>query len=160
MPYESNTGLGVNNQYGTRPTGNAVGVEHATGGVQVLKIQFTGESLNEAFLPPVFFPRGARVLRYILRVDQAFNITGTSPTVIFGGTAPGTNGVVLTEAELEAVGTKVPASSGTGTWATSSATGATATERVTRTLGGTTPVVDRTVGRATLFVEYAFATKV
>lgn len=160
MPYEANTGLGVSNQYGTRPTGNAIGAEHTQSGVQILKIQFTGESLNEVFMPPAVVPRGARVLRYILRVDQAFNLTGTSPTVIFGGTAPGTNGVVLSEAELEAVGTKVPASAGTGTWATNSATGTTAAERVTKTLGGTTPVVDRTVGRGTLFVEYALATKV
>jgi hypothetical protein len=105
-------------------------------------------------------PKGTQFKRAILRVDEAFSITGTSPTVIFGGTAPGTNGIVLTEAELEAIGTKTPASTGTGTWAQSSSTGTTAAERVTRTLGGTTPVVSPTVGKATLILEFVNKTKV
>lgn len=154
MPYASNTGLNVSNQYGQRFTGGSVGAEKSEGSVQILKIQFTGTSLNDTFLPKIVLPQGALALRYRLRVDEAFNITGTSPTVIFGGTAPATNGIVLTEAELEAVGTKTPASAGTGTWATTSATGATASEAVTKALGGTTPVVASGVGKATLFVEY------
>lgn len=156
MGYEANTGLNVSNQYGARVTGNAIGVETAEGGVQVLKIQFTGASLNETFMPDVVVPRGARFLRYILRVDEAFAVSAVG-TVAFGGTLPGTNGVVLTEAELEAVGTKAPASAGTGTWATTSATGATADEAVGKVITGT---VTATQGKATLFCEYAFFTKV
>lgn len=160
MPYASNIGLGgVSNQYGVRPTNNAIGAEKSLGGIQILKIQFTGESLNEVFMPPVVLPRGARPLRYVLRVDEVFSLGGTSPTVIFGGTAPATNGVVLSQAELQALGTRVPASAGTGTWSTTG-TGTTAAERVNKALGGTTPTVSPTQGRATLFVEYAFATKV
>lgn len=160
MGYEASTGINVSNHYGQRLTGNAIGAEHVYGSEQVLKIQFTGTSLNETFLPPVVLPRGAQVKAYRLRVDEAFSITGTSPTVIFGGTAPATNGVVLTEAELEAVGTKTPASAGTGTWSTTSATGTTAAEKVAKALGGTTPVVAPGVGKATLIVEYTFVTKV
>ena len=160
MPFENSAGIGVNNYYGQRDTGQSVGHEHSEDGVHQLSISFTGASLNNAFLPPVVIPRGALFRRYVLRVDEAFSITGTAPTVIFGGTAPGTNGVVLTEAELEAVGTRAPASTGAGTWAVASATGTTAAERVTRTLGGTTPVVSPTVGKATLIAEYFFKTKV
>lgn len=161
MPgYENSAGLNVNNQYGPRRTGNSVGVERTSNSVEVLSFAFTGRSLNETFVPPVVMPRGALVLRYRLRIDEAFTLTGTTPGLVIGGTAPATNGVALTQAELQAIGTKTPASSGTGTWATGSATGATAAEKVTKALTGTTPVVDPTVGKGTLFVEYYFDTKV
>jgi hypothetical protein len=160
MPFENTAGLNVSNFYGARETGGSVGVERSQDSIQQLSIAFTGASINSAFLPPVVIPRGAQFKRAILRVDEAFSITGTSPTVIFGGTAPATNGIVLTEAELEAIGTKTPASTGTGTWAQASATGTTAAERVTRTLGGTTPVVSPTVGKATLILEFVNKTKV
>lgn len=160
MPFENTAGLGVNNFYGARNTGGSVGVEQSQDSIHQLSIAFTAETLNGTYLPPLVIPRGAKFLRYILRVDEAFNITGTNPTVIFGGTAAATNGVVLTEAELEAVGTKTPASTGTGTWAVASATGTTAAERITKALGGTTPVVVPGVGKATLIAEYLFKTKV
>lgn len=160
MGYENSAGLNVNNQYGQRVTGGSVGVERTSDSVNQLSIAFTGKSLNESFLPPVYVPKGALFLRYRLRVDEAFSLTGTTPTVIFGGTAPATDGVVLSEAELEAIGTKTPASTGTGTWAVGSATGTTASQRVTKALGGTTPAVDATIGKATLIAEYLFTTLV
>lgn len=160
MPFENSAGLGVSNYYGTRESGGSVGLEKSSDSVHTMSISFTGASLNSTFLPPVVVPRGAQFKRAVLRVDEAFNITGTSPTVIFGGTAAATNGIVLTEAELEAVGTKTPASTGTGTWSQASATGTTAAERVTRALGGTTPVVSPTVGKATLILEFVNKTKV
>ena len=159
MPFENSAGIAVNNQYGPRNTGFSVGVEQSNDSIHQLSIAITGESLNSSFLPPVVVPKGSRFLRAILRVDEAFNLTGTSPTVIFGGTAPATNGIVLTEAELEAVGTKVPASTGTGTWSTASATGTTAAEKVTKSLGGTSPVVVPTVGKGTLILEFINKTK-
>lgn len=160
MAYENKSGLGVFNQYGARDTGGSVGVEKTVDSLNQLSISFTGRSLNDSFISSFVLPRGAQVKRYSLRVDEAFSLTGTSPTVIFGGTAPATNGVVLTQAELQAVGTKVPASTGTGTWSTSSATGTTAAEKVTKALGGTTPAVVVGQGKATLVVEYFFKTKV
>lgn len=160
MGYENSAGIGVNNYFGARNTGGSVGVETTDNSIHLMSIAFTGASLNSSYLPPVYVPKGAQVKRYVLRVDEAFSITGTSPTVIFGGTAPGTNGVVLTESELENVGTKTPASSGTGTWATSSSTGTTAAEKVTKTLGGTSPVVSASQGKATLVVEYFYKAKV
>lgn len=161
MPFEANNGLGgVSNYYGPRDTGGSVGSEETDQSVRQYSIAFTGASLNSSFLPPVVLPRGAKLMRATLRVDEAFALTGTTPTVIFGGTAPATNGIVLTQAELQAIGTKTPASTGTGTWAVASATGTTAAERITRALGGTTPAVSPTVGKATLIVEFINKTKV
>lgn len=159
MPYENTAGLGVNNQYGVRNTGGSFGkVDDDV--ISFLAIDFTAESLAGTFVPKIVLPKGAHFLRYILRVDEAFTLTGTSPTVIFGGTAPATDGVVLTQAELAAVGTKVPASAGTGTWSTTSATGPLTAQTVTKALGGTTPAVTQGAGKATLIAEYLFKTKV
>lgn len=160
MAYENSAGINVFNQYGPRDTGGSVGVEQSSDSIHQLSIAFTGQSLASNFLPRVVVPQGAQFKRAILRIDEAFVVTGTSPTLIFGGTAPGTNGIVLTEAELEAVGTKTPASTGTGTWAQSSATGTTAAEAVTKTLGGTSPVIASTSGKGTLILEYINKTKV
>ena len=155
MPFENSAGIGVSNHYGVRATGGAVGVETTDSSTHELVVDFTGATLNGTFLPPVFLPQGALVKSYRLRVDEAFVVTGTSPTVRFGssGSVP-TNGVVLTEAELENVGTKTPASAGAGTWATSSSTGLTASARLAFDLGGTTPAVAATSGKAQLIIEY------
>ena len=161
MAYENTAGLGVFNQYGPRDTGGSVGVEHSKDSVHQLSLNLTGASLNSGFLPPVVVPKGARFLRAILRVDEAFVVTGTSPTVRVGSAGSiATNGIVLTEAELEAVGTKAPASAGAGTWSTSSATGLTAAAKVAIDFGGTSPAVASTSGKATLLLEFINKTKV
>ena len=80
--------------------------------------------------------------------------------MIFGGTAPATDGIVLSQTELQSIGTKTPASTGTGTWAQGSATGTTAAQKVAKALGGTTPTVTAGVGKATLILEFVNKTKV
>ena len=156
MAFENTAGLNVHNQYGPRDTGSSIGVETGKDSIQQMSVELTHNGLIDGFLPPFHLPAGAKVLRYLLRVDQAFTLTGTTPTVQVGGTAPGTNGITLTAAELAAVGTKIPASSGSGTWATSAAAYVTATERVKVQLGGTTPAVTPGAGQATLLVEYVY----
>jgi hypothetical protein len=155
MAFENSAGLGVSNQYGTRQTGGSNGkIDDDV--IQFLSFDMTGESLNSAFNPPVYLPKGSKVLRAFLRVDEVF-VVSTSGTVSVGGTIPATNGVVLTEAQLEAVGTKDVSAVAAGTWATASATGPTATEKVTKAISGT---VAATSGKATLIVEYLAKTKV
>lgn len=156
MPYENSAGLGVTNQYGIRNTGGSVGQNRATGSFQTMSINLTGEMLNSTYVAPFFMPKGAKVMRAVLDVDEVF-VVSASGTVAIGGTAPGTNGIVLTEAQLEAAGTKEVGSVGIGTWATASATGTTATEKVTRVITGT---VGATSGKATLVVEYFLDNKV
>lgn len=160
MAYENATGIGVYSSYGRRDSGGSVGLEHSQTSTGRLSISFDSHSLNTNFLAPIVLPRGAKFTQAVLRVDEIFTLTGTTPTVIFGGTAPATNGIVLTAAELGTVGTKTPASTGTGTWAQASTTGTTAAEKVTKTLGGTTPAVTVGAGKATLILSYVYKTKV
>lgn len=156
MSFENSTGLGVFSSYGKRTTGGSVGSETTDGSSRDYSISFTGESLNSGFLPGVSLPKGSKLKGAILRVDEAFAVS-TGGSVTFGGTVPGTNGIVLTEAELEAVGTKTPASTGTGTWATSSATGTAAAQLITKAISGT---VTATQGKATLILTFVNKTKV
>ena len=161
MGYQNSAGIGVNNHYGARDTGTSVGVEQSSDSIHQLSIAFTGTSLQDTFLPPVVVPKGALFKRAVLRVGEAFSLTGTTPTLIFGSLgSEATNGIVLTEAELETTGTKTPASTGTGTWAQASTTGVTTAAKVGRALGGTTPVVTTGLGKATLTLEFFFKTKV
>ncbi len=156
MAYENSAGLGVTNQYGPRTTGGAVGLEHGENSTHVLSINLTGEMLNSAYVSPTYFPKGAHVKKAWLRVDEVF-VVSTSGTVAIGGTAPGTDGVVLTEALLEALGTSDVSALAIGTWATASATGPLTAQKITKAITGT---VGATTGKGTLIVEYINKTKV
>ena len=150
MPYENSAGLGVTNQYGPRATGGAIGLEHGEGSTHVLTVDLTGEMLNSAYAPPVYMPKGALVKKVYLRVDEVFAVSAAG-TVAIGGTAPGTDGVVLTEAKLEALGTSDVSSLAVGTWATASATGPLTTQKLAKAITGT---VTATQGKGSLIVEY------
>lgn len=155
MTFKNQAGIGVNNHYGPRETGGAVGIETTDGSIITLSVQLTGASINDGFVPPVVVPKGALLKDAVLRVDEAFVIGGTNPTVRIGSYGSiSTNGIVLTEAELEAVGTKVPASTGAGTWAVGSSTGLTAAAKVAFDLGGISPTVAATSGKATLILKF------
>ena len=163
MGFEDNTGLGVNNHYGVRTTGGAVGIEHGENSKHVLRIDLTGQSIADAvagFMPPVVVPKGALFRTALLRVDEVFVVTGTTPTIEIGSAgSTATNGVVITEAELETVGTKVLTSTGAGTWSFTSTTGLAAAAKVALSLEGDTAVA-ATSGKATLILEYVNVTKV
>lgn len=154
MTFKNNAGIGVFANYGARSTGNAVGIEDQDGSLIRLSVTLTGTMLNDGFVPPVVLPKGALFKRADLRVDEAFVLGGTSPTVRIGAAGSvGTNGIVLTEAELENVGTKVPASTGAGTWAVGSSTGTTAAAKVAFDMGGTSPT-STGAGKAVLVLEF------
>lgn len=155
MTYESKTGLPVNNQYGPRDTGGAVGLEHGYNSGFILSVQITPEFFNGGFMPPVVVPKGALMKRFFLRVDEAFTLTGTTPGIVYGRAgAEATDGIALTAAELSSVGTKTPASTGTGTWATNSATGTTVAAKLGKATTGTTPAATVGAGKAVLVIEY------
>lgn len=155
MAYENKAGLGVNNQYGPRDTGGSIGLEHGENSTHVLSISITPEFINTGFVPPVVVPKGALFKSATLRVDEAFTLTGTTPALVYGlaGTET-TNGFSLSQAELQAVGTKTPASVGTGQLAFASATGVTTATKIGKALTGTTPAVTGSAGKATLTLVF------
>lgn len=164
MGFEKKAGLNVHNHYGVRDTGGAVGVESTSGSTHVLRVDLTGQSINDAiagFMPKVVVPKGARFKEATLRVDEVFVVTGTTPVVEVGAKgSEATNGVTLSEAQLEALGTYDVSSALAGTWATNAATGTAAAAQLGIVLGGGTPAVVATQGKATLVLEFINVTKV
>lgn len=160
MSYENKSGLGVYNQYGPRDTGGSIGLEHGENSTHVLSITITPEFLNTNFIPPVTLPKGALITKAVLRVDEAFTLTGTTPGVVYGlAGSEVANGVALTQAELQSVGTKIPASAGAGQLAINSGSGVTATTKLGKALTGTTPAVVGTAGKAVLSLTYVSRAK-
>lgn len=153
MPYKNNAGLGVFNQYGARDTGGAVGVERSQNSVVRLSINLTGEMLNSGFVPPVVIPKYASFKSAQITVHEEFVVTGTTPTILVGAAGSvATNGFIISETELETLGSKKLANDGEGTWDIAHATGTTAAAKVAFEFEGDAAVTN--AGKATLVLEY------
>lgn len=160
MAYKNQAGIGVSTNYGSRSTGSTVGVEESETNITRLVVNITGEMLQAgAYVPPVVVPKGTLMRSVNLRVDEAFVLGGTTPTIqvgAFGSVA--TNGFAISQAQAQAVGTTA-ITPGAGTWALASTTGTTAPAKVAVAMGGTAPTAT-SAGKATLVIEYFNATKV
>lgn len=160
MSYSNGSGIGVYNQYGARETGGAVGIEHSQSGVQKFHMDLTGQSITDGnadgFVPEVYLPKGALIVSAVLRVDEAFSLGGTTPAVEVGTAGSEvTNGITLSEANLEAIGTYDVIAGLAGTWAA----GLAANTLIGIALSGTTPTISATVGKGTLLLEYVSVAK-
>ena len=141
---------GVSNQYGARTTGRAIGHLVTDGVFNELTVDVTGQSLSDGIFGQVFIPAGSLVQSAFVEVTEAFVFGGTTPEIAFGTKGSEvTNGVSVTEAEAEAVSTVDITASIQGTW-----TSALVATEVDVALGGTTPTVDTSVGKARIVVRY------
>jgi len=114
----------VNNHYGPRSTGKAVGDNPANGKIRELVIVLDSEEILAGAFPLIAptLPAGSRVEDVFAQVTEAFVVGGTSPVVDVGTeTSEATNGFTITEAQLEAVGNYDLTGALSGTW--SGATG-------------------------------------
>lgn len=153
MGYENTAGLGVNNQYGPRNTGGAAGLERGQNSVNRLSISITGEMLNSGFVTPQSIPKYASFKSAHITVHEAFVVTGTTPTILVGAAGSvATNGFIITETELETLGSRKLANDGEGTWDIAHASGTAAAALVDFAFEGDAAVTD--AGRATLVLEY------
>ena len=153
MGYENTAGLGVNNQYGPRNTGGAAGLEHGKNSLNRVSISLTGEMLNSGFITPQSVPKYASFQSAHITVHEAFVITGTTPTILVGAAGSvATNGFIITETELETLGSRKLANDGEGTWDINHATGTTAAALIDIAFEG--DAASTNAGRATLVLEY------
>ena len=144
---------GVNNVYGERTSGGAIGNVHTEGSLQELVINLTGELLNNTdLLEPVYIPAGATIRGVDVTVDEVFVLGGTSPVVEIGtATSEATNGVTLTEANLETVQYVDATAALAGTWNEARFA---ADTLVGISLEGTTPTATATAGIAKVVIKY------
>jgi hypothetical protein len=139
MPYKNEAGLGVKNFYGARRLNEGLvgGIETA-GSVKELTVELSGYALqdNITFLQGTL-PAGALVHEYVVRVDEAFALGGTTPAIRIGTDgSEATNGITISEATAEAVGT-TRSTTFSGTWGSALAADTT----VGVALSGTNPTV-------------------
>ena len=134
MAKENTAGLGVFNVYGPRKTDEGrAGKINTAGVVNELEVSFRGDSYSTV---TAVIPAGAKVLDAYAKVDEVFVLGGTTPTINVGTSgSAATNGVPVSEAQAEALGSYdlTPA----GTWAAVLAAATT----VAVELGGTTPTI-------------------
>jgi len=139
MTRESNTGLNVTNVYGPRPIPDmARGVIKTDGITNELTFEFSGKDVNENLTNVLnTLPSGIRFENFIVEVQEAFVISGTTPALEIGTFgSEETNGFTISEAVLETVGISNVAILFAGTW-----TGTlTSNTDVGFALSGTSPV--------------------
>lgn len=147
-----NVTTSVNNHYGPRETGKTVGTFYTNGVERELSLDIDGEMLGDAsfaLLAPSL-PAGAVVLECYADVTEAFVLGGTSPVMNIGTEgSEATNGVDVSEAQLEAVGTYDITSTVAGTWANPLAAATT----VGLALGGTSPTTTD-AGKVRVVIRY------
>lgn len=154
MAFEDNNGLNVNNHYGVRDTGQTSGNIKTEGAKNQLSIQVDAKDIDVALFADPVLPAGALVTGAYVRVIEAFALGGTTPTILTGtDTSEVTNGLVLSEAQAEAVGLYDIFGTVTGTWAAMLA----AETDVAIVLGGTTPT-KTAAGSMEIIIEYIVVT--
>jgi hypothetical protein len=148
---------GVNQHYGIRGLHDDSGEVPSLGRVRELHVyidadMFTSGSTGGALGRAVHkLPAGAKPLRALVDVNEAFVLGGTTPTILVGTQGSEvTNGFVISEAQAEATGV-YEITTFAGTWAAEIATAVV----VDVALGGTTPTITA-AGKIKLVVEYAF----
>ncbi len=154
MSYESNTGLGVTNHYGPRQTGNTTGVVGTEGREVELSIDINPDVVTNGgpLLVDFKIPKGAVINAAYVDITEAFVLGGTAPTILVGTDASEvTNGLVVSEAQAEAVGTYNVTSTLVGTWDAEVPLAAQTTVGVV--LGGTSPTVT-SVGKGKVLIKY------
>lgn len=143
------------NTYGPRDSGGSTGVLEVDGAVQQLRLEMTGDDINDLLEPlvPTYLPAGALIRDAWWNTNVVFVATGTSPTLLVGtDTSEVTNGLVVNETALETLGTTRVTSTLTGTWAVN--TPLAARTKIGLAIGGSnTPAIARS-GRGYLTIEY------
>jgi hypothetical protein len=151
MARESNTGLGVSQIYGPRDTGHGAGQYPTSGVTRELAVQLTGGLLGDLLLDPIVIPAGAAITKATLNVTEAFALATSSVVEVGTDGSEATNGVSLTEAQLEAVGHTDVTTALAGTWDAEARLAANTTLGLAFSAGS---VTDTSVGRASLVIEY------
>ncbi len=153
MAVELGTIRGVRNIYGTRETGGAVGIIKTEGISNELTVDVTGDVLNDLLIATVVIPAGSILQAAYFETTEVFVLGGTTPALEIGTSgSEATNGVTVTEAQLEAVGADDITAALAGTWAAAGALAADTTVGIA--FSGSTPTATRGLGKARVVIEY------
>lgn len=143
------------NTFGPRDSGGGTGVLKVEGTIEQVRLELTGDDINDLLGPLVdtYLPAGGLIRDAYWNTVEVFVATGTNPTLLVGtdGTEV-TNGLVVNETALETLGTTRVTSTLTGTWAVN--TPLAARTKIGFAIGGSGgPAIARS-GRGILTIEY------
>ena len=147
----SGLGAGVRSRFGPVdiPDGSQ-GVVRTAGNKNELVVEFSGNDINDDDFQKAIVPAGSLVVDAYVEISEVFALGGTTPTINVGTDgSEGINGVEISKAEAEALGTVDISASIAGTWATSLASDTT----VSIALDGTTPTATD-AGHAKVVIGY------
>lgn len=151
MSKENSAGLGVNNRYGTLQTPDGVaGVYNTRGTIQEMVLEISGKNINDGVILGTL-PAGAKPIRAIVEIEEAFVMTGTDPVLEVGTSgSEATNGFTIEDADAEVAGTYV-ITTFAGTWAVE----LTAVTEVSVIVDASANPVVTDAGNARIVLEYA-----
>lgn len=141
-------------QFGPRDTGGVIGVNKIEGMKEELIFDFTGDMFTDVpdGLMPFVLPAGAVIKEVYVDVEEAFALTGTTPTVLIGTNGSEvTNGFVISQTILQGTGSSNLTATLAGTWDNEVPLAANTTIGIA--LGGTTPTITR-AGKARVSVFF------
>jgi len=93
---------GTSSIYGPRDTGGQVGVYKTEGALNEMVFDVTARGLADGVYSPTYLPKNAVVIKAYMEVLEAFNLQGSSVLKIGTSGSEATNGLSITEAQLEA----------------------------------------------------------
>jgi len=144
---------GVSTIYGGYETGRATGIIKTSGASHPLALDLTGAALGDLILPPQHMPAGATVTKAYIFVEEAFDLAGASVVEFGEAGAEATNGVSITEANLESTGYVNITAALAGTWDEGGLTVGSDAIGLAFSAGS---VADIAVGKAKIVVEYDY----
>jgi hypothetical protein len=151
MGYSLDNIRGVQVQRGERETGRTQG-DIKTEGLNGEKVyELTGQVLSDLINQKFFMEAGSRLVKATLVVDEAFDLATSSVVEIGEDGAEATNGVSLTEANLESTGIVDVTSALAGEWAATSVVPHYQDVGIAFSAGS---VADASVGKARVIFEY------
>ena len=150
---ELGTIRGVRNIYGGRDTGNSLGIIKTDGISNELTVDVTGDVLNDLLVAEVKIPARSILVAAYFETTEVFVLGGTTPALEVGTSgSEATNGVTVTEAQLETVGADDITAALAGTWAAGAALAAETTVGIA--FSGSTPTATRGAGKARVTIQY------
>ena len=155
MSKEDTAGLNVSSRYGPLNTPDgAGGVIKTEGALNELTIDFTGDQVNNpANVQNPVIPAGSRIVAAFFDTEVLGVMGGTTPNLAIGTSgSEETNGLLVTEAQVEAVGTYNVSATAVGTWALTTGVGLVADTTVAIVLEGDSTIT--AVGSFRVVVQY------
>lgn len=95
---------GTSSVYGQMSTGRAFGVVNTEGAKVEYRLDLTGQMLSDLVILDAVIPAGTAVLKAVIDVEEVFVLAGSSVVEVGTDGSEATNGVSITEANLESTG--------------------------------------------------------